>query len=318
MNILINDGLSTAGIAALEKANFNLFNTKVAQSQLANYIHKNNIEILLIKNNTQIDKELIDQCLQLQLIGSIGIDLDNIDVAYAEKKEIKVIHSPNAYSRGVAEMVFAHIFSNIRYLKNTNQDMPLEGDSRFKELKSGYSNASELQGKTLGIIGFGRTGKEVAKIALGLGMKVLVNSKDSEETSIKLNFFDGQEVSFAIPYASLQEVLKTADIVTLHVPTQGLYLIRKEELELMKPTAGIINTSKGDILDEVALVEALNDKKIAFAGLDVFEKEPNPEIQILMHPDISLSPHIAGSTQEAQDKSGVELSNQIINIFAKQ
>ena len=318
MNILINDGLSPAGIAALEKANFNLFHTKVAQSQLGNYLHKNSIEIILIKSNTQIRKELIDQCPQLKLIGHGGVDLENIDVAYAEKKGVKVIHTPNASSRSVAEMVFAHIFSNIRYLKNTNQDMPLEGDSRFKELKSGYSNASELHGKTLGIIGFGRTGKEVAKIAIGLGMKVIVNSKDSKEINIKLNFFDEQEVSFAIPFASLQEVFKTADIITLHVPTQDQYLIRKEELELMKPTAGIINTSRGGILDEVALVEALNDKKIAFAGLDVFDKEPNPEIQILMHPDISLSPHIAGSTQEALDKSGVELSNQIINIFAKQ
>ena len=317
MNILINDGISPAGIAALEKANFKLFQTKVAQSQLANYINKNTIEIILVGSNTQIRKELIDQCPQLKLIGCSSIELDPIDVAYAEKKDIKVIHTPNAFSRSVAEMVFAHIFSNIRNLKNTNQDMPLEGDSRFKELNSGYSNASELQGKTLGIIGFGRTGKEVAKIALGLGMKVLVSSKNSEEISLKLNFFDGQEVSFTIPSASLQEVLKTADIVTLHVPAQNEYLITKEELELMKPTAGIINTSRGNVLDEVALVEALNDKKIAFAGLDVFEKEPHPEIQILMHPAISLSPHIAGSTQEAQDKSAVELSNQIINIFAK-
>ncbi|MDT0294227.1 NAD(P)-dependent oxidoreductase [Mesonia ostreae] len=317
MNILINDGFSSAGIAALEKANFKVFQIKVAQSQLANYINKNAIEIILVKCNTQIRKELIDGCPQLKLIGSSSAELDHIDFVYAEKKDVQVIHTPNATCQSVAEMVFAHIFSSIRFLKNTNQDMPLEGDSRFKELKSGYSNASELQGKTLGIIGFGRTGKEVAKIALGLGMKVLVNSKASEEMSIKLQFFDGQEVSFAIPYASLQEVLKTADIITLHVPAQNQYLVRKEELELMKPTAGIINTSHGSVIDEVALVEALNDKKIAFAGLDVFEKEPNPEIQILMHPDISLSPHIAGSTQEAQDKSAVQLSKQIINIFAK-
>ena len=317
MNILINDGLSVNGIKALEEAKFKVFNTKVAPSQLTDYINKNNIEIILVRSTTKIGEELIDQCPKLQLIGRAGVGLDNINVAYAETKGIKVIHTPNASSRSVAEMVFAHIFSNIRFLKNTNQDMPLEGDSRFKELKKAYSNASELYGKTLGIIGFGRIGKEVVKIALGLGMKVIARDNKVGKAEIKIDFFDGQEVTLSVATAPLNEVLEDSDIVTIHVPKQDNYLIGKEELELMKPNAGIINTSRGGIVDEVALVNALNDKKIAFAGLDVFDSEPTPEIQILMHPAISLSPHIAGSTVEAQEKIGIELANQIINIFAK-
>jgi len=230
MNILVNDGLSVAGINALEKADFKVFNIKVAQAQLADYINTNSIEIILIRSATKIRKELIDQCPQLQLIGRGGVGLDNIDVAYAEKKGIKVINTPNASSRSVAEMVFAHIFSSVRFLKNTNQDMPLEGDSRFKELKKSYRNATELYGKTLGIIGFGRIGKEVAKIALSLGMKVIACDTEVGKIDIKISFFDGQQVSLAVATAPLKEVLKNSDVISVHVPEQDNYLIGKKRV----------------------------------------------------------------------------------------
>jgi D-3-phosphoglycerate dehydrogenase len=195
--------------------------------------------------------------------------------------------------------------------------MPLEGDSNFNGLKKAYANGTELRGKTLGIIGFGRIGQAVAKIALGLGMRVIATDSYIEKASIRVNFFNGQFMDIEIITEPLAQVLQHADFITLHVPAQEKYIIDTEELALMKDGAGIVNCARGGVINEVALVEALDQEKIAFAGLDVFENEPQPEIQILMHPKISLTPHIGAATREAQDRIGTELAEQIIGHFEK-
>lgn len=315
MKVLANDGISQSGIEKLEKAGFEVLTTKVAQEQLADYLNKNKIQVLLVRSATKVPKEVIDACLHLKLIGRGGVGLDNIDVEYAKKHGVKVINTPAASSASVAELVFAHLFSSVRFLKNTNRDMPLEGDSKFKELKKSYSNGVELKGKTLGIIGLGRIGTEVAKIGLGIGMNVISYDHDGKDTKVALQFYDRQQVEIEVKNVSKDELLKTSDFITLHVPTQKDYVIGKAEISKMKRTAGIINTSRGGVLDEVALIEALETKKIAFAGLDVFEKEPTPEIKILMNPDVSLSPHIGGGTEEAQNRIGIELADQVIDIL---
>ncbi|MDR6302159.1 D-2-hydroxyacid dehydrogenase [Mesonia maritima] len=316
MKILANDGISAKGIQQLEKEGFEVITTKVAQDQLADYINEKNIEVILVRSATKIRKNIIDACPNLKMIGRGGVGLDNIDVDYAKEKGVKVINTPAASSASVAELVFAHLLSSIRFLKNANRDMPLEGDSKFKELKKSYAKGTELRGKTLGIIGFGRIGNEVAKMALGLGMKVIASDKNMGEKKVTLNFFDGQEVTLSVKTQPVNEVLKEADFVTLHVPAQKDYIIGKKEIEIMKDGAGIINTARGGVVDEQALIEALENKKLAFAGLDVFENEPSPEIKILMNPKLSLSPHIGGATNEAQDRIGVELADQIIAEFA--
>ena len=173
----------------------------------------------------------------------------------------------------------------------------------------------ELRGKTLGIIGFGRIGRATAKMALALGMDVLFTDHSTKEVTISVPFFDGQSVDFVLKSSDLKEVLANSDFVSLHVPSQEKYLIGKKELGLMKPGSGIINTSRGGVLDEVALVEALETDHLSFAGLDVFESEPNPEIKILMNPKISLSPHVGGSTIEAQQRIGVELAQKVIKLL---
>jgi len=316
MKILANDGISTTGVQQLEKAGFEVILTKVAQDQLANYLNENSIEIILVRSATKVRKDLIDACPQLKLIGRGGVGLDNIDVAYAKEKDIKVINTPAASSGSVAELVFAHLLSSVRFLKNANRDMPLEGDSKFKELKKSYAKGIELRGKTLGVIGFGRIGHEVAKIALGLGMKVIASDTNEGEKQVKLSFFDGQEISLSVKTVPKEDVLKEADFITLHVPAQKDYIIGKKEIDLMKEGAGIINTARGGVIDEKALLEALEQKKLGFAALDVFESEPTPEIKILMNPKLSLSPHIGGATLEAQDRIGTELADQIIANFA--
>ena len=315
--ILANDGIAQEGVDLLEKEGFEVKNTRVAEEQLANYINKNSIEVLLVRSATKVDKKLIDDCPGLKLIGRGGVGLDNIDVQHAESKGIQVVNTPEASSESVAELVFAHLLNGARFLHDSNRNMPLEGDSQFKQLKKSYAAGAELRGKTLGIVGFGRIGQATAKMAIALGMEVLFTDYEIKETSLTLTFFNGRSVDFTLKSSELKEVLANSDFVSLHVPSQDKYLIGKKELGLMKPGAGIINTSRGGVLDEVALVEALDSDHLAFAGLDVYESEPNPEIKILMNPKISLTPHIGGSTLEAQQRIGVELAQKVIKLLKK-
>ncbi len=315
MKILANDGISQSGIAALEKEGFEVLTTTVAQEQLISYINEHKITGLLVRSATKVRTDIIDNCPSLKLIGRGGVGMDNIDVAYAKEKGLHVINTPAASSASVGELVFAHLFGGVRFLYDANRNMPLEGDSKFKELKKAYAKGTELRGKTLGIIGFGRIGQATAKIALGVGMKVIYTDPNISEATVAVSFFDGQSVSFNLKSTPKEALLKEADFVTVHIPAQKEYVIGKAELELMKPGAAIVNAARGGVIDEVALVAALDDKKLSFAGLDVFESEPTPEIKILMNPNISLTPHIGAATGEAQDRIGMELASQIIALL---
>ncbi len=315
MKILANDGISQTGITALEAAGFEVVTVTVAQEQLEKYINDNKVVGLLVRSATQVRKDLIDNCPSLKLIGRGGVGMDNIDVAYAKEKGLHVINTPAASSESVAELVFGHLFGSVRFLHDANRNMPLDGDSKFKQLKKSYSKGSELRGKTLGVIGFGRIGQATAKIALGVGMKVIYSDPYIEKATIEVAFYDGQSATFNFESVPKEEVLKTADFITVHVPAQKEYVIGKSEFDMMKEGVGIVNAARGGVLDEVALVEALESGRVAFAGLDVFESEPNPEIRILMHPKLSLTPHIGAATQEAQDRIGTELASQITNLL---
>lgn len=315
MKILANDGISASGIKALEAANFEVLTVKVAQEQLIQYINDNDIKALLVRSATTARKELIDACPGLQLIGRGGVGMDNIDVAYAKEKGLHVINTPAASSASVAELVFAHLYGGVRFLYDANRNMPLEGESNFSGLKKAYAKGNELRGKTLGIIGFGRIGQEVAKIGLGVGMKVIAADPFSEGASIPLTFFDGQSLSIEIKTQSMESVLEEADFISLHVPAQKDYVIDAKALGRMKKGAALVNAARGGVVDEVALVEALDNEQLSFAALDTFENEPKPEIKLLMHPKISLTPHIGAATVEAQDRIGEELAAQIISLL---
>ncbi len=287
----------------------------MAQEQLANYINQHKIAVLLVRSATTVRKELIDNCPSLKIIGRGGVGMDNIDVEYARSKGIHVINTPAASSQSVAELVFAHLFGGVRFLHDSNRNMPLDGDSQFKSLKKSYAKGVELRGKTLGIIGFGRIGREVAKIALGVGMKVIASDKYVGKATIKVEFYNGQYINVEIETEPTKEILKQADFISLHVPAQKEYVISEKEFNMMKDGVGIINAARGGVVDEVALVKALESGKVAFAGLDTFEEEPTPAIQVLMNGRISLTPHIGAATNEAQDRIGTELASQIISIL---
>jgi D-3-phosphoglycerate dehydrogenase len=314
-NVLANDGISNSGKIALEKNGFNVSTTTVAQDQLINYINKEKISVILVRSATTVRKDLIDKCPDLKIIGRGGVGMDNIDVEYAKSKGIDVINTPAASSASVAELVFAHLYSGVRFLHESNRTMPLEGDNNFKGLKKSYANGIELRGKTIGIIGFGRIGRETAKIALGVGMNVLVYDKSKEDIDLTLSFSGNKTLNFEIKISKLNDVLKNSDFISLHVPAQKSFVIDKKEFDLMKDGAGLINAARGGVLNEVELVSALDSGKLSFAGLDTFENEPKPAVQLLMHPKISLTPHIGAATNEAQDRIGLELAEQISDIL---
>ena len=315
MKVLANDGISKNGIEKLESAGFAVVTISVAQEQLINYINNENIVVLLVRSATKVRKNLIDTCPSLKIIGRGGVGMDNIDVEYARSKGICVINTPSASSESVAELVFAHLFSGVRYLYDSNRNMPLDGDSKFKELKKAYANGTELRGKTLGIIGFGRIGQATARIALGLGMNVIANDPYTKSAKLNLKFFDGQNITFKVNILSKEQVLKQSDFISLHVPAQKDFVIGKDEIELMKDGAGLVNAARGGVVDEVELIKSLKSGKLAFAGIDTFENEPNPSVQVLMTSNASLTPHIGAATIQAQDRIGSELATQIIKIL---
>jgi D-3-phosphoglycerate dehydrogenase len=316
MKILATDGLSGIGVQLLENAGHEVIKKKVAQNQLSNYITTNEFDGVLVKRSTPLTKAILSESPTLKFIGNCDIISTHIDVEFAEQKGLSVFQAITASSTSIAELTIGHLLSCVRHLKDSNREMPLEGDSKFENLRHSYSAGTEVEGKTLGIIGFGNVGQEVAKKAIGLGMKVLYYDKNEEHVEITLDFYDQQTVKFNLSSSPLKEVLSTSDFVSLHVTTkQKNYFIGAKELKEMKPTAGLINTSYFKAIDEVALVKSLESNELRFAALDVFEDEPQPPIQLLMNPKLSLSPNIGGATQETQDRIAIELANQILSYL---
>ena len=313
MNILANDGLGSAGVEMLEAAGFKVITEKVEQDNLIDYINGNQIVALLVRSATVVRQDLIDACADLKFIGRGGVGMDNIDVAYAREHGKIVANTPAASSQSVAELVFAHLFGICRMVHLSNREMPLKGHSDFKSLKKQYSKGVELRGKTLGIIGMGRIGRSVASYAMGIGMKVIAHDAMVNETTIELDI-NGQRLNFELSSSTMEEVLAQSDFISLHVPSQseGKALIGKEEIDSMKDGVGLVNVSRGGIIDESALMDALDTGKVAMAALDVFDNEPTPNEALLQHPNISLTPHIGAGTAEAQTRISTELAEIII------
>jgi len=311
MKILATNGLAPAALEKLKAAGFEVNTTKVAAEQLATYINKNSISILLVENEV-VNKDLIDHCPGLKFIGSTEAST-NIAISYAQKKGVKIIETKNVTAQASAELTFAHLFSGTRFLYDANRNMPLDGDSKFNNLKKSYTHGVELQGKTIGVLGFDLEGKAVAALALRLGMQVLYFDEKEPTAEITISFFDGQSLTSSLKCSPKEMVLKQSHFISVHQNEKQNQTISTKEFFAMKDGVGIINVAKGGLIDEVALVAALESGKVSFAGLDVFESEPSPEITILMHPNISLSPNIAKCTVEAYERGCTSLAEQIIS-----
>ncbi len=314
IKILANDGIHPDGLTLLQEAGYEVRTEKVAQERLA--VELPAYDVIIVRSATKVRKDLIDQCPKLKIIARAGVGLDNIDHEYARSKGIKVMNTPAASSQSVAELAFAHMFALARFLHRSNRELPA-ADSDFKGLKIAFSQGFQLRGKSLGVIGFGRIGQEVARIGLGLGMKVLPVDLVVDEVSIDIELYDSKNVRMSVHLetVSMEEALANSDFITLHVPALDGALIGKSEIAKMKPGAFIINTARGGIADEHAILEALNSGHLGGVGIDVFEGEPNPSRDLLQHPRVSVTPHIGASTLEAQARIGLELADRIIAFY---
>ncbi len=307
--ILINDGIADIGEKMLRDAGHEVITESIPQEEL--HAQLPSFDAICVRSATKVRASLIDVCPNLKAICRGGVGLDNIDVDHAKSKGIAVINTPAASSRSVAELSFAHLFSIARSLYLSNRSMPEEGSSAFKALKKSYSKGFELYGKTLGVIGLGRIGRETAQLGLSIGMEII--GVDPYIPKVEL-IIGGQQVNakHTIASVSLEEMLPHADVITLHVPFLGQPVLGAAEFQQMKDGVVLINASRGGTVDEDAMLEALESGKIAAAGLDVFINEPTPRPDILAHPRISLTPHTGASTLEAQQKIGIELAEKLI------
>jgi D-3-phosphoglycerate dehydrogenase / 2-oxoglutarate reductase len=315
MKILINDGLHKSGIELLEKAGHTVDMTSIPQEELAAKL--NEYDAIIVRSATQVRTELIKACPNLKVIGRGGVGLDNIDVEFAQSKNIAVLNTPAASSRSVAELAMAHLFGIVRSLPAVNKAMSLDGVSDFGSLKKSASKGIELQGKKLGLIGFGRIGRATASIALGCGMEILAYDPFLTEGDVTLDLHPvyKHEFSINVKTVSKEELLANADFISLHIPGGQGYVLDTPEFEQMKDGVGVVNCARGGTINEAALIAAMQSGKVKYAATDVFEKEPPVNTDILRMNAVGLSPHIGASTEEAQERVGVELAQNVINFF---
>jgi D-3-phosphoglycerate dehydrogenase len=315
IKILANDGIDPIGKKMLEDAGFQVDTNNIPQDELP--VKLQNYDAITVRSATKVRQALIDACPNLKLIGRGGVGVDNIDVEYAKEKGIGVYNTPASSSLSVAELVFAQLFGGVRFLHDSNRKMPVEGNTKFNDLKKAYAKGIELRGKTLGILGFGRIGREVAKIAIGVGMDVWAYDLFPFNPEVTVVLGGGATVNVKVKTTTQQEIIEQADFITLHTPFVDKAILGAAELAQTKKGVGLVNISRGGLIDELALIDALNSGQVSFAGLDVFDNEPTPRQEILTHPKISLTPHIGAATNEAQERIGVELASLIIGHFNK-
>lgn len=312
IKILANDGIHPDGRLLLEEANYLVDENKIPQEQLKDKI--GDYDVLIVRSATKVTKEIIEAGTKLKVIARGGVGMDNIDLDFARSKGIQVYNTPMASSRAVAELTIGHIFALARKIHLSNREMP-SGD--FRKLKKNYETGTQLRGKTLGIIGFGRIGQEVARLGFGIGMNVLAHDPYVTDASIgiRINMFEDLSLEVKVRTEPIERVLREADIITFHLPGGSAPLIGKAEIESMKNGVVLINTARGGVIDEEMLLDGLQNGKIGGAGLDVFENEPTPKAALLNHPNVSITPHIGASTVEAQSYIGMELADKIIAFF---
>lgn len=312
LKILANDGIDAAGKSLLEEAGFIVVTDKIAQDKLDTELQA--FAGIIVRSATKVRRELIEKCPNLKFIARAGVGMDNIDIEFARASGIEVINTPAASSISVAELVFAHLFSLCRFLQLSHREMPEQGATGFNNLKKNYAEGIELFGKTIGILGYGRIGQEVGRIAKGIGMQVLVfDILYNTDATLAARI----EKMHGVKVGSLKEVISGSDFLSIHTPGMDKPLLGANEFGWMKPGIGLVNCSRGGVIDEQVLLDQIAAGKVRFAGLDVFVGEPSPRADLLNHPKISTTPHIGASTEEAQERIGLELANRIIDAFGK-
>lgn len=290
LRILVTDPLHEDGIKGLREIGEVEVAVGLKPQELMEKVRE--FDVLVVRSATKVTKEVIDAGRNLKVIARAGAGLDNIDVEAAEARGIKVLNTPDAPTAAVAELVFGHMLCFARQIPSADASMKSGKWEKAKFM------GTELRGKTLGIIGTGRIGKRVGHIARGFQMNLLAYD------IVKSEEFERQT---GAKYVDLETLLRSSDFVTIHVPLtpQTRHMIGKRELELMKPSAVLINASRGEIVDEGALFEALRTGKIAGACLDTYEREPPLGSPLLNLPNVVLTPHLGASTHETQREAAI-------------
>lgn len=300
IRVLTNDGLQTGAINKLTSLGFEVVNNHYDKDELGAVLKE--FDILVIRSATKVTADILDKAQggKLKLIIRAGVGIDNIDVSYATEKGLVVKNTPNASSESVAELVIGHMFSLARFISISNCTM------RVGQWNKKKYEGTELGGKILGIVGMGRIGKALAKKAEALGMKVVYNDIFGKQDELPYEFF------------ALDELLKISDFISLHVPydKENGSLIGKDQFNIMKDGVYLINCARGKVVDESALLEALDNGKVAGAGVDVFEEEPTKNEALVHHPKVSVTPHIGAATKEAQERIGEEVVTTISKFVA--
>jgi len=302
IRILAADGMEKDAVCALKDKGFEVVEEHYEVDELSEKIKE--FDVIVVRSATKVREPIIDAAKtsgKLQLIIRGGVGVDNIDVKYAESKGITVRNTPCASSASVAELALGHMFSLARFIGISNVTM------RNGEWNKKKYEGSEISGKTLGLVGFGRIAQALAKKAEALGMTVVYTRRSGENADFP-----------QYKYLPLDELLKVSDFVSLHIPMPAdkQPVIGERELSLMKPTAFIINTARGGVVCEGALIKALDEGKLAGAGIDVFAEEPTKNEALCKHPKVSVTPHIGGATAEAQARIGEEIVDIITKHFA--
>ncbi|NJD99680.1 3-phosphoglycerate dehydrogenase [Thermococcus sp. LS1] len=302
MKVLVAAPLHEKAIEVLKNAGFEVVYEEYPREERLLELVKD-VDAIIVRSKPKVTRKVIENAPKLKVIGRAGVGLDNIDLEAAKERGIQVLNAPAAASRSTAELVFALLLAVSRKVAFADRKMR-EGVWAKKQ-----ALGIELEGKTIGIIGFGRIGYNVAKIANAFGMRVLLYDPHPNEKGAK-------EVGGT--FVDLETLLRESDIVTLHVPLlpSTKYLINEEKLKLMKPTAILINAARGGIVEERALLKALQEGWIYGAALDVFEEEPLPKDHPLTKLDnVVLTPHIGASTMEAQERAGLEIAEKVIQAL---
>ncbi|WP_394899587.1 D-2-hydroxyacid dehydrogenase [Clostridium paraputrificum] len=299
IKVLTNDGLEAAAIESLKAAGAEVVNEHIEADKLGEALK--DFDALVVRSATKVTADVLDKAEggKLKLVVRAGVGVDNIDIKHAHDKGVTVKNTPNASSDSVAELVLAHMFTVARFLNNSNVTMR-DGQWNKKKYKG-----IEIAGKTLGVIGMGRIGRSLAKKATALRMTVIYNDIFGKQDNLEYEFCD------------IEDLLKKSDFISLHVPydKEKGSIIGKKEFELMKDRAYLINCARGNVVDEDALLDALNSGKVAGAGIDVFAKEPTANEALVNHPNVSVTPHIGASTEEAQIRIGDEVASTIKEFF---
>lgn len=299
IRVLTNDGLQEVSIDALKALGVEVVNDHIGQDKLGEKLK--DFDAIVIRSATKLTADVFnaEKGGKLKLVIRAGVGVDNIDIPAGNSVGVTVKNTPYASSNSVAELALAHMLSVARFIGISNATM------RNGEWNKKKYQGTEISGKVLGIVGMGRIGQSLAEKASALGMKVVYTDLFGKNDSLNYEFME------------LHDLLKVSDFISLHVPydKNAGSLIGRKELALMKKTAYLIDCARGKVVEEDALLEALDNDVIAGAGLDVYEEEPTKNTTLVNHPKVSVTPHIGASTTEAQTRIGEEVVSTIKEFF---